>query len=220
MREAPRIHIRGLEENICSALAPRPCAISRALEISPAIEVWIPMRMLPSFHAGISGAAGGSGRYSSAASKVRLLLWFSSVIPSVFPLERPELAPRRQTSRWRPGSSFESEGSETPSAARLCVILYFIGIGSRAQTRHACVTFSAFPPLRHSFACYDSFEIFLRRRGRQGVRHGSAKPLSAVRVRPAPPIPRPAARPGVSLNPPAATPPGRHHHLQRASRLR
>src|ERR1700678_1364531 len=57
--------MRGLDEKICTAFAPKPCAISSDELISPAMDVCIPMRMLPSFHAGISGAVvlpGGTRR--------------------------------------------------------------------------------------------------------------------------------------------------------------
>jgi hypothetical protein len=63
-------------------LAPRPCAISSDPDMSPAMLVWIPMRVLPSFQAGISGGGGASGRYSSAASKVKVILSVCSAIPS------------------------------------------------------------------------------------------------------------------------------------------
>ena len=39
MRTVPRSHIRGLDENICSVLAPNPCAISSAPATSPAMDV-------------------------------------------------------------------------------------------------------------------------------------------------------------------------------------
>src|SRR6204780_516751 len=82
IREGPRTHIRGLEENICSAFAPSSWAISSAAERSPAIDVWIPMRVLPSLQAGISGGGGASGRYSSPASNTSWLRWLSSAITS------------------------------------------------------------------------------------------------------------------------------------------
>src|SRR5579862_1198444 len=43
------------------------------------------MRRLPSFHAGISGGGGGSGRYSSAGSNVNSTRWLSAAIPSGCP---------------------------------------------------------------------------------------------------------------------------------------
>src|ERR1700678_915682 len=77
--------MRGLDEKICTAFAPKPGAISSDELISPAMDVCIPMRMLPSFHAGISGGGGASGRYSWAAPKASVLLGFSSAIPSGCP---------------------------------------------------------------------------------------------------------------------------------------
>src|SRR3984885_8600634 len=85
IRIPPRFHIRGLDEKICKEFAPKPCAISSDVLISPAMDVLMPMRILPSVHAGISGGGGASGRYSSAASKASVLLWFSSAIPSGCP---------------------------------------------------------------------------------------------------------------------------------------
>src|SRR5215469_18350427 len=82
MRPVPPDHMRGLDEKIWSALAPSAWAISSESTISPAMDVWMPMRMLPSFQAGTSGAGGGSGRYSSDSSYCRLVLLFSSAIPS------------------------------------------------------------------------------------------------------------------------------------------
>ena len=51
------------------------------------------MRMLPSFQAGISGGGGASGRYSSAASKVKAIRSVCSAIPSKVP--EPTLLHRR-----------------------------------------------------------------------------------------------------------------------------
>ena len=83
--DAARPTSAGSTEKICSAFAPSPCAISSDPAISPAIEVWMPMRRLPSFQAGISGGAGGSGRYSSEASNTSVRLdCGSSAIPSGF----------------------------------------------------------------------------------------------------------------------------------------
>src|SRR5277367_5360248 len=80
---SPRMWDRGgMHEKICNAFAPSPCAISSDPEMSPAMLVWIPMRMLPSFQAGISGGGGASGRYSSAASNVKAILSICSAIPS------------------------------------------------------------------------------------------------------------------------------------------
>ena len=93
MRIPPRSHIRGLHEKICKAFAPSPCAISSDPEMSPAMLVWIPMRMLPSFQAGISGGGGASGRYSSAASNVKAIRSICSAIPSKVP--EPTLLHRR-----------------------------------------------------------------------------------------------------------------------------
>ena len=62
---APRLHILGLAEKICKAFAPKLWAISSAKQMSPAIEVWMPIRMLPSIQFGSSRLSSGSGRYSS-----------------------------------------------------------------------------------------------------------------------------------------------------------
>jgi hypothetical protein len=53
--------MRGLAEKICNALQPSFCAESSEPAMSPAIEVWMPIRRLPSHQAGGSGAAIGSG---------------------------------------------------------------------------------------------------------------------------------------------------------------
>src|SRR5690348_2051393 len=78
----PRLHILGLAEKICNAFAPKLQAISSADVISPAIEVCIPMRMLPSIHAGGCGFTGGSGRYSSPGKYGSDELCCGSSIPS------------------------------------------------------------------------------------------------------------------------------------------
>src|SRR5277367_5439984 len=108
----PRSHIRGLHEKICNAFAPSPCAISSDPEMSPAMLVWIPMRMLPSFQAGISGGGGASGRYSSAASKVKAIRSVCSAIPS----KVPELYPPSQEGR-SCGSRTVSESPIIPPSA-------------------------------------------------------------------------------------------------------
>jgi hypothetical protein len=84
MRELLRGHMRGLAEKICSALQPSLRADSSALVKSPAIEVWIPTRTLPSCHAGACGSDSSSRRYSSDMSYGSSDVWEDSVIPDFF----------------------------------------------------------------------------------------------------------------------------------------
>src|SRR5258706_16435644 len=68
MRDGPPAHMRGLAEKICRALQPSLCADSSALLYPPAMEVWMPMRSVPSIQVGGAGSGSGSGRYSSSGS--------------------------------------------------------------------------------------------------------------------------------------------------------
>ena len=71
-RPDARPHARAGRENLQRVAAEFLRRLSSEPAKPPAIEVWMPMRTLPSRQAGACGSGTGSGRYSSLLSKSRI----------------------------------------------------------------------------------------------------------------------------------------------------